>query len=48
MQFKNKYEITESVGKLTELKYKGHISDYLVKLKDLNRRVESAGQLLQD
>jgi hypothetical protein len=42
---KNKHEITESARQLSELKYKGHISDYLVKLKDLNHKVESARQV---
>jgi hypothetical protein len=43
-QFKYEHEITESARKLSELKYKGHISDYLVKLKDLYRKFESAEQ----
>jgi hypothetical protein len=47
-QFKNEHEITESALKLRGLKYKGHISDYLVKLKDLNRKVESAGEVFRD
>jgi hypothetical protein len=47
-QFKNEHEITESARKLRELKYKGHFSDYLVKLKDLNRKLESAGQVFRD
>jgi hypothetical protein len=45
MQFNNGHEITESAQKLRELNYKGHISDYLVKLNDLNRKVESTGQV---
>jgi hypothetical protein len=47
-QFNNEHEITESARKLRDLKYKGHVSDYLVKLKDLNRKVESAGQVFRD
>jgi hypothetical protein len=33
---------------MRSLKYKGHISDYLVKLRDLNRRVECTGQKFMD
>jgi hypothetical protein len=33
---------------MRSLKYKGHISDYLVKLRDLNRRVECTGQIFRD
>jgi hypothetical protein len=47
-QLKNEHKITVSGRKLRELKYKGHISDYLVKLKDLNGNVESAGQVFRD
>jgi hypothetical protein len=32
---------------MRSLKYKGHISDYLIKLPDLNRRVEWAGQIFR-
>jgi hypothetical protein len=48
VQFKNEHEITESARKMRSLKYKGHISDYLVKLRDLNRRVECTGQIFRD
>jgi hypothetical protein len=47
-QFKSEHEITEIARKLRELKYKGHISDYLVKLKDLNRKVEVVVQVCWD
>jgi hypothetical protein len=48
VQFKNEHEITESAQKMRSLKYMGHISDYLVKLRDLNRRVKSTGQIFRD
>jgi hypothetical protein len=47
-QFHNKYETTENARKIRELKYKGHISDYLVKLRDLNCQVGSVGPVVRD
>jgi hypothetical protein len=47
-QFKNEHEIAENCRKMRELRYKGHSSDYLVKLQDLNRQVGSAGQVFRD
>jgi hypothetical protein len=44
-QFKNKHEVRVSTRTLSELKYKCHISDYLVKLKDLICEVELAGYI---
>jgi hypothetical protein len=47
-QFKNKHEITESLRKLGEPKYEGHISDYVVTLRDLNHKVKSGRQVFRD
>jgi hypothetical protein len=33
---------------MRELRYTEHISDYLVKLRDLNRQVRLAGQVFRD
>jgi hypothetical protein len=48
MEVKHEYDIIESVRKLRELKYKDQISNDLVKLKDDNRKVESAEQFYSD
>ena len=37
-QFRNEHEIVDASRKLRELRYKGDISDYLVSLRDLNRK----------
>jgi hypothetical protein len=47
-QFRNKHEITECSQKIRHLRYKGDISDYLVKLRDLNRKVRLSGQYFRD
>jgi hypothetical protein len=47
-QFWYEYEVTQASQKMTDLRYKGDISDYLVTPKDLNRRVNSAGQASRD
>jgi hypothetical protein len=39
-QFKNEHNITKRIQKMRELKSKGYISDYLVKLKDLDKKIE--------
>jgi hypothetical protein len=44
--FNNDDEITRSAHTMRCLKYKGHISYYLIKLRDLNRRVECTVQIL--
>jgi uncharacterized protein YydD (DUF2326 family) len=42
-QFRNEHEVSEASQKMRDLRYKGDISDYLVTLKDLNRRVNASG-----
>jgi hypothetical protein len=45
---KNEHEITDRDRKPRELKSYGHISDYLVKLKDINCKVEFPEQVFRD
>jgi hypothetical protein len=47
LQLQTQHKITENARKLRELKYKVHISDYLVRLKDLTYTVESGGQVFR-
>jgi hypothetical protein len=46
--FSNEDDVAEASQKMRDLRYKGDISDYLVTLKDLNRRVNCAGQAFRD
>jgi hypothetical protein len=48
VQFKNEHELTKRACKMRRLKAKGHNSDYLVRLRDLNSGIECTGQIVTD
>jgi Leu/Phe-tRNA-protein transferase len=43
-QFQNEHKVLEGSQKMQDLGYKGHISNYLVTLKDHIQHVNASGQ----